>query len=101
MNSVELPEIVFTDNDYNFDHAKYIKSLELPPIEHTANNENIPFESIPSIEQYKSGTRMNSFQTDKKRLAFWIRGLTLRYWESLWKCEDFSTVGRYTQKQNR
>ena len=33
---------------------------------------------------------MNSFQTDKKRLLFWIRGLTLRYWESLGKCEDFS-----------
>jgi hypothetical protein len=91
MSSVELPEIVFTDNDYNFDHAKYmyIKSLELPPIEHTFNNENIPFESIQSIEQYKSGARMNSFQTDKKRLPFWIRGLTLRYWESLGKCEDF------------
>jgi len=53
MSSVELPEIVFTDNDYNFNHAKYIKSLELPPIEHTTNNENIPFESIQSIEQYK------------------------------------------------
>jgi hypothetical protein len=25
------------------------------------------FESISSIEQYKSGARMNSFQTDKKR----------------------------------
>ena len=90
MSSVELPEIVFTDNDYNFDHAKYIKSLVLSPIEHTSNNENIPFESIQSIEQYKSGARMNSFQTDKKRLPFWIRGLTLRYWESLGKCEDFS-----------
>jgi hypothetical protein len=43
-----------------------------------------------SFEQYKSGARMNSFQTDKKRLPFWIRGLTLRYWESLGKCEDFS-----------
>ena len=34
MSLMELPEIVFTDNDYNFDHGKYIKSLELPPIEH-------------------------------------------------------------------
>jgi hypothetical protein len=88
MSSVELPEIVFTDNDYNFDHAKYIKSLELPPIEHASNNENIPFESIQSIEQYTSGASMNSFQTDKKRLSFWISGLTLRYWDSLGKREN-------------
>ena len=31
---------------------------------------------------------MNSFQTDKKRLSFWIRGLTLRYWDSLGKREN-------------
>ena len=41
---------------------------------------------------------MNSFQTDKKGLAFWIRGLTLRYWESLGKCEDFLVQWEDTRK---
>ena len=42
---------------------------------------------------------MNSFQTDKKGLAFWIRGLTLRYWESLGKCEDFLVRWEDTRKK--
>jgi hypothetical protein len=41
---------------------------------------------------------MNSFQTDEKGLAFWIRGLTLRYWESLGKCEDFLVQWEDTRK---
>jgi hypothetical protein len=96
---MELPDIIFNDTDYDFDCPSFIQSLKLPPLDESASNELIPFEEIHA-GQYKEGARMNSFKANKKRLPYWIKALTVRYWDVLGRRSDFHVHWEDKRKQN-
>lgn len=37
--TMELPDIIFNDTDYDFDSPSFIQSLKLPPLDESARNE--------------------------------------------------------------